>query len=465
MRRHSFARWLALLGALSASGAPDSLAGQDSHYWAQQYGTRATMLGGAMIGSVSDLSAVYYNPGALALIGDQGFILSARAYQFGEFTIEDGAGPGRDLASSSSRPVPTMLAGSLRFGWLGKSRLAYSILSRNQFDASLATSLIEKRDILAAPGDEDIASAFTANARLSETWAGLAWAYPISDRIGIGLTQFVATRQQSFESTLLAQAATAAGEVSIGTRLRRRSFTHYRALWKVGAGVDLGAVTMGLNVTTPSVSLGGSGSATYNSSVSGLDIDGDGVEDPFLASNIQTDVPAAFQSSWAIGVGGAFSFGDSRLHLSAEWFGDQNQFTALDTEAFTAQVPADRIENDLTGEYASVLNWGVGIEHTLSDRTSLYASYSLDHSAVASQAESDLVLTEYDIDRFGGGASFSVGGTEIMLGVVWAGGTGTFPRLVDFDKLDVREDVLAGTEQVGLQFREWTIVFGFELGR
>ena len=461
MRRRTLASWLALLGVFATS---DSLAGQDSHYWAEQYGTRATMLGGAMIGSVSDLSAVYYNPGALALIGDQGFILSARAYRFGEFTIEDGAGPGRDLASSSSSPLPTMLAGSLQFDWLGESRLAYSILSRNQFDANLATTLIDRRDILAAPGDEDLASAFTANARLSETWAGLAWGYPISDRVGVGLTQFLASREQSFESTLLAQAATTAGDVSIGTRLRRRSFTHYRALWKVGVGVDLGAVTMGLNVTTPSVSLGGSGGATYNSSISGLDIDGDGAEDPLLASDIQTDLPAAFQSPWAIGVGGAYRFGDSRLHLSAEWFGDQNQFTALDTEAFTAQTPADQIENDLTGEFASVLNWGVGIEHTLSDRTSLFASYSLDHSAVASQAATDLVLTEYDIDRFGGGASFTVGATEIMLGVVWSGGTGTFPRLVDFEDLDVRGEILAGTEQVGLQFREWTVVFGFELG-
>ena len=37
---------------------------QDSHYWTNQYGTRATLLGGAVIGSVLDLSGTYYNPGA-----------------------------------------------------------------------------------------------------------------------------------------------------------------------------------------------------------------------------------------------------------------------------------------------------------------------------------------------------------------------------------------------------------------
>ena len=70
---------------------------QDAHYWNIQYGTRSTLLGGAVIGSVSDLSATYYNPGAVALFEDTKFILSARVYQLETITVEDGAGNGRDL--------------------------------------------------------------------------------------------------------------------------------------------------------------------------------------------------------------------------------------------------------------------------------------------------------------------------------------------------------------------------------
>jgi len=35
---------------------------QENNYWSIQYGTRSTLLGGAVIGSVSDLSATFYNP-------------------------------------------------------------------------------------------------------------------------------------------------------------------------------------------------------------------------------------------------------------------------------------------------------------------------------------------------------------------------------------------------------------------
>ena len=44
-----------------------SIYAQDSHYWNLQYGTKSTLLGGAVIGSVTELSATYYNPGAVAL--------------------------------------------------------------------------------------------------------------------------------------------------------------------------------------------------------------------------------------------------------------------------------------------------------------------------------------------------------------------------------------------------------------
>ncbi|MCK5572460.1 MAG: hypothetical protein KAJ12_06850, partial [Bacteroidetes bacterium] len=37
-----------------------SAPGQETYYWNIQYGTRSTLLGGAVIGSASDLSATYY---------------------------------------------------------------------------------------------------------------------------------------------------------------------------------------------------------------------------------------------------------------------------------------------------------------------------------------------------------------------------------------------------------------------
>src|SRR5512145_1394307 len=89
---------------------------QDTHYWNLQYGTGATLLGGAVIGSVSDLSATYYNPGAVALFQDPRFIVSAKIYEANRQVIKNGAGQGQDLTNSSITPSPSFFAAAINFG-------------------------------------------------------------------------------------------------------------------------------------------------------------------------------------------------------------------------------------------------------------------------------------------------------------------------------------------------------------
>ncbi len=83
------ARRVAILVTAVMAIASAGASGQDAHYWSQQYGTRSTLLGGAVIGSVNDLSATYYNPAALALSDDPAFLLSAQAYQFRNLTLRE----------------------------------------------------------------------------------------------------------------------------------------------------------------------------------------------------------------------------------------------------------------------------------------------------------------------------------------------------------------------------------------
>ena len=54
------------------------LTAQDYHYWSEQYGGDASLLGGAAIAGVGDNSAVYYNPAAMAFQSSyQKFSISA----------------------------------------------------------------------------------------------------------------------------------------------------------------------------------------------------------------------------------------------------------------------------------------------------------------------------------------------------------------------------------------------------
>ena len=87
---------------------------QDDHYWSQQYGAESTLLGGAMVGGVSDNSAVYYNPGALAFITNLSLSIDANVYRMDKILISDGAGKGLNLNSAQISIYPQIISGMVK---------------------------------------------------------------------------------------------------------------------------------------------------------------------------------------------------------------------------------------------------------------------------------------------------------------------------------------------------------------
>jgi hypothetical protein len=451
------AAWLGLTAFLL--GTSDAR-GQDSHYWSEQYGTRAALLGGTVIGSVRDLSAVYYNPGAVALNPDAGFILSARAYRQGTLTVEDGAGEGRDLASTNTRPIATLLATPLDFDFLGRHQLVYSVLTRQEFNTDVLSYRVDEGDFLSAPGTEGFAGAFRGGASLRETWTGVAWAYPLTERLGIGVAPYLALRNREIRSQFLVQTSTESGDVASAIRLRTRRFSNWRAIAKLGLSYQSEGFSLGMTATTPSLFLTGNGLASYNRSATTSLADPDFIDTPYLAANVQTDLKSTFKSAWTVGGGAGLLLGGTRLHASAEWFQAPDPFLALDAEDFIPQTGGDPVVNDIAITLQSVLNWGFGVEQSIGSAL-VYASVATDNSAADPGIGilEGAATTKYDLTRIGGGASFRLSRLDLMLGASYASGRNPFPRLFEDD--DISPDIDPEPDTF-LSLSEWTFVIGVE---
>ena len=76
---------LALLLVLIQTGTAKA---QDAHYWTYPYGTRAQLLGGVVIGSVVDISATYYNPGALSLLTAPDVVAVSKVVELASTNLE-----------------------------------------------------------------------------------------------------------------------------------------------------------------------------------------------------------------------------------------------------------------------------------------------------------------------------------------------------------------------------------------
>jgi hypothetical protein len=112
---------------------------QDDHYWSRQYGAVSTFMGGAMVGGVSDNSAVYYNPAALAFITNSSLSVDANVYRMDRILIKDGGGTGINLNSAQMSVFPQIISGMVNLIKSGKLKLSYTLLTRNHINLLMNT--------------------------------------------------------------------------------------------------------------------------------------------------------------------------------------------------------------------------------------------------------------------------------------------------------------------------------------
>ena len=405
---------------------------QDSHYWNIQYGTRSTLLGGAVIGSVSDLSATYYNPGAVALFKDANFILSARVYQLETITVEDGAGVGTDLDFSTIVPSPSFIAFDFKFDFLGKARLALSILTRQKMDFEFQTRLIDSLDIIeSSPGKENFAGGISLRREFNEVWGGITYSSKLNEVIGFGLTWYLAYRSQTSSNQTVVQVLPSEGDIASYTDFQSYKYNNMRSLLKFGIGMNLQPLTLGATVTTPSINITGSGSVGTHFFLNGIDRDGDGNNDNEFDSNFQDEIASEYKSSWAVGFGGGYRVGKFKFHASAEWYDAISNFFVLDTEPFVSQGSGETLTNDLTHELKSVTNYGFGVDFFSSESLILSGSFVTDFSARIPETETNLTVSTWDIYHISGGTTFKVGNSDLTLGLEYAFGSKEIDQQID----------------------------------
>lgn len=76
------------------------------------------------------MSALYYNPGALALVAKPQLLLSGTVFRYERVGFANALGPGENLSDSRFALVPSLFAGEIHFEGLGENRIGYAFLTR-----------------------------------------------------------------------------------------------------------------------------------------------------------------------------------------------------------------------------------------------------------------------------------------------------------------------------------------------
>ena len=446
---------------------------QDGHYWTEQYGNKSMLLSGVVIGNVSDLGAVYYNPARLGLIKKPAFLLNASLYQLTFIKFEDGLGENIDASKSKFGKGPSLVAGSFNIKFLNNHRFSYSVLTRNSFDFDSVFRTLEEGEIIKnMPGEEVFAGQIDFRSKFNDLWIGLTWALQLNPKSSLGVTMFASFRTDERLFDMRMQAISIdSGNVAILNTSREINYNTYGLLWKLGYAVEFSKmVSFGLTVTTPKAKLGGSGEFITQEFLTGIDTTGDGINDDVFIANAQNGLSVNNKMPWSIGAGIGLNFGDLTVSISGEWFSEIPKYTIIQTDPFIGQSSGEEITNSLVEELNSVINYGLGLEYVFNEGLSAYLSFATDFSAVPEEINRFIALDnetsnstfQSDIYRMGGGVVFNFKKMEFTVGTTYANSRSEIKRIIT-----VPTDDDGSTKEIEgtsvMKLNQWRFIVGFSL--
>ncbi len=357
------------------------------------------------------MGATFYNPGNLSLTDDPNFLFTARVFEFSSLQVDPENSKITNFGTTSFKPSPSFVVGNITADWLGKNRIAFSLLTRQLMDLRLKTRFDGTDD------DNSLSNEFTMEETLHDIWVGITWSYPFEKKLGIGITQYIGTRYYTARNEVNLKTSDSLDRVSAVSGITDYYYLDFRILWKAGIGFTLEPIRFGLTITSPSISLFGSGSTDMNLSGAGLEYDSSNDRDDFLISNFQEDLPSTYNSPFSIGLGAGYKFGKFKIHIATEYYSNVLKYSILSPEPFKSQTGDLTVSNDLTAALDDVLNYGVGLEMYINPKFTLYGAFTTDFSAYAKGEETNSSVSRWDFYHVTAGAAFTWEKLEITSGV------------------------------------------------
>ena len=435
---------------------------QDRQYWDQAIGGRAALLGGLVVGGIRDYSATWYNPGALGFLEKDHLNFSFSSYGIKYFAFKHGSGLDPDPSYTRVSLYPTSLAGGIPFLSDSTNRFSYIILGNGYSYVRTSARYEGYLDVIPSRpcsntinqevfvGNEFLINQGIFHSSLQEVTFGLGWGRKISDNISIGATLLGAYRNQTklrdekyYALDTLSQKMTSSSIYS--------DIDYYaiRVFGKIGIAAEWDDIKLGAAITLPSIHVhsGAIDGASFTSTnyIAVVDsVSGAINELDVLGSDRQEDLMAKYRSTFSVAFGLEYDLTqNTKLNFTSEWFSPLKRYVVIQPKSdnFFRNLPLEvsffNSEEYLKvyDSYRSVINFGLAVEHKISDIFTGYAAVRTDFSNAVFEDINGFHLgfTDIDIYHITVGASTIIDNSFIGVGVEYSfGNNPDFEQIFNF---------------------------------
>lgn len=445
---HDVSKWsvfgIGLLLLLISFG----LKAQDTNHWGNQFGTRAALLGGAVLSDTTDNAGVFYNPGNLAFLDTTSLSLNANLYGLENIKIENALGEKADFKGLQFNTVPLLISGALKLK--NGFRLNYGLLTPVSFKFNGVARIDRLSDLVEeneSPGEEELLAESSINTRVQETTLALGVSKKIGPRLGIGLTLLNTIRTVDFTYQFSGKTLTNELDPLLISRTSNE-FVHYfniRTALKGGINYQGQNYGLGFTLTTPGIKVLGNGTVAKDLTLVNNKLEISDNRISAYASDRQEKLKSKYKSPLELAIGGHKTFGKNTLSINVTHFLGIDNYKIIEAEP-NQLIRPDIIEGITSSDFLnvetsmkSVTNFSLGMEHYVKPSLSFLGSFRSDFSYF----DPDLVLgdqlrteiTQWDIFHLSFGAVKRNEQSNLTIGLTYSfGNTDSYVQEINYSE-------------------------------
>jgi hypothetical protein len=365
--------------------------GQSSRYWTHNFNEESSILGGAVIGGGAGPSAIYYNPANISDVENSSFSFNISLFSLDFYKLQNALGNGIDLKKTTFRIQPRFISLIIRPEKNKKLSLQFASLNRESHEIEFAGGVESFIDIInSLPGEERYIASYRYKNSYSDDYIGAGAAYQTNDKLSIGTSMFVSIKTLDYYQITEMDAHPLSDTITIGNESipfysasainnEYVKFTDFRLLWKFGLIYKIKNLSMGLSITTPSVTLYSDG-RYVSGKISQSNIkqpDGESFLPNFIIADGRgvRDFSVNYKDPFSVSAGIKYDTpnGKNSLFISAAYYAGLKPYKMIDVPVnpnITTEEQFNKLENKEWLSYAyganPIVNLGIGFRWKLS---------------------------------------------------------------------------------------------------
>ena len=430
----------------------NELAAQSSRYWSTNLNEESSMLAGAVVGGGAGVGAIYYNPAWITENQISKFSFNANLVSLQFYKLTNALGEDIDLQTTKFNIQPRFLSFLLKPKNMKDLSFQVVILNKTRNEIELTHVQDMNLDILQfLPGTERYYANFKYRKRYNEDWVGIGTSYEIKPGFSIGISMFGIAKTLKYNHSIDLYAFPLSDTIFPGTDtipfyIASNSgseyirYNNYRILWKIGFGFKSGNISMGLNISTPSINIYSDGKviSRMNNQENIMDPSGSGFLQNYLIADeqVKDEVNINHKDPLSIAFGLNYNAPNKKrsYFFTAEYFFELDKYTIIDTK-INPNITTGSIYNELvnkrwlsyTNSARHVINFAIGIESEISEEVLIMAGFKTDFSTKIQDSftsgknfENQIKTINADYYHVTGGGLLNVKGHRIFAGLQYS---------------------------------------------